>query len=148
MSSKLEQYDRKLPQRGMERFTRTIQMAQRQRNLIINSVQKQPPKHVIVFLYNPECRHCAHVLAQLEKYATDNPKIMLNIIDATSEDNTNYLDMLNKGKGILNFPTVLLDDQFIIQGEANFLQRLTYAIQLSEATPKTEEQEQQCLLRK
>jgi len=104
----------------------------------------KPPKHTLLFLYSPTCPHCAVVAPQLESYVEKHPDVALIKIDATTEENTAFLEAILKG--LREVPTVLVDNRFVIKGDVDFLARLTYALQLAENMPRTREEHHRWLL--
>lgn len=71
---------------------------------------------------------------------------MLMKVDATMEENTNFLEATLKGD--LGVPTAIIDNMYVVRGDANFMHRLTYTLQLAENMPATKEDEQRWLLKK
>jgi hypothetical protein len=122
------------------------QNGKRQRQLIANLSLVPVYKHKILFMYNPECRHCQRVKILLNKYVKIQGKsFLLDEMDVTPKEKTDYLMAITKGN--LDVPAALIDDTFLIQGENSFLERLTTAIQLADVTPTAKEKEQKWMLR-
>jgi thiol-disulfide isomerase/thioredoxin len=91
----------------------------------------------ILFFFSPTCKHCNKILPQLEEYVKLHPDISLAKINATSEENTDWLESLLKGH--LLIPTAIINNAFVINGDANFMQRLTYLMQLAQGMPESKE---------
>lgn len=107
--------------------------------LIWQLAQAKTPKHIIQFLYSPECPHCQAVMPLLEAYTEKHPDTILIKIDATTEEGTRFLEATVKGER-LEVPLAIIDQKFTVKGETNFLERVSYAIHLSELTPKPKEE--------
>lgn len=120
-------------------------MGKIQRQLIAGDSFMPRHKHKILLMYNPECRHCLRVKILVNKYVALHKEVLLIEMDVTSKERTDYLMAVTKGN--LDVPAVMVDDTYIFQGETNFLERLTTAIQLSEVTLTPRSIEQQWITR-
>ena len=120
------------------------EMVEEHLKLIQVLAKAKTPKHVIQFLYSTECPHCQAVMPLLEAYVGKHPETILMKIDATTEEGTRYLEAA--GKGAREVPLAIIDDKFTVKGETNFIERVTYAIQLSENMPKPKEATQSWML--
>jgi thiol-disulfide isomerase/thioredoxin len=118
----------------------------RQQEHILELAKLQIPRHVILLFHSPDCKHCQQVIPQIEQYVSSHPKINFIKIDASTEENTDFLEATLKGK--LSVPVAIIDDIYVIVGDINFLHRLFYTMQLAENMPESKESEQKWLLRK
>ena len=97
------------------------------------------PDITLTYFRSDLCPHCKAVDPIIEKYAREHPEVALIKIDAdATEQATNMLEAVLKGK--LEVPTVVVNNQIIVKGDANFLPRLTYAIALAKRTPPLKEE--------
>jgi len=89
-------------------------------------------KHKVTLFYGEKCPHCKAVMEVLKPFMSQHPEIMFSFIDAETDTGRALLYSL----GFEEVPITLVDDLFIIRGDVNYLERLTYTLKLSEVTPK------------
>lgn len=106
----------------------------------------KPPAHILTVFYSKTCPHCNIVIPQIEDYVKKHPEIMVLKVNAATDEGTNRLEATLKG--LREVPTVVIDDRFVVKGDASFLPRLTYALQAAKTLPPTQEETQKWLLRK
>lgn len=103
------------------------------------------PRHVIRFLYSPTCPHCRRVMPLLEEYVSRRSDTALMKVDATTEEGTSLLYSILK-TDLPVVPLAVVDDRFIVASETMFIERVSYAIQLSERMPEPAEARRRWML--
>jgi thiol-disulfide isomerase/thioredoxin len=116
----------------------------RQEVAILGLAPLKVPNNNILFFYSPTCKHCNKILPQLEEYVKLHPDVNLIKINATNEENANWLETLLKGHLVV--PTAIINNAFLIKNDSNFMQRLTYLMQIASTMPESKEVTQKRLL--
>lgn len=92
----------------------------------------KPYNFTVEVFYSPNCPHCRQALPTIEKYADENPKVTLKLINVEEKEvNTHLLQSFLKGES--EVPLVVVNGKFLIKGDRNVLSKLTYALNLAEA---------------
>lgn len=122
-------------------------LGHRQSQLIERLATTPKPKVQLVYFRSDGCPHCRAIEPSLYRYVEENPEISLIVIDADqSVEATNMLEAILKGKR--EVPTVLVNDQFIVRGDVDFLPRLIIAINLANQVGVTREERTRWLIRR
>ena len=121
-------------------------LGEKQWQLIEQQAQTPKPEIRLVYLRSSTCPHCAAIEKDFYRYVQEHPEINLTKIDADqSAEATNLLEAVLKGKR--EVPTVLVNDQFTVRGDADFLPRLTVAVNLAKQAGETKEERTKWLIR-
>jgi glutaredoxin len=95
--------------------------------------------YVVNGLLVHNCPHCRAIEESFYSYVQEHPEINLIKIDADqSAEATHMLEALLKGEPP-QVPTVVVNDQFIVKGDLDFLPRLCIAINLAKQIGETKE---------
>jgi len=104
------------------------------------------PKHTIKMFYSETCSHCARVLPLLQEFERQHPEVSVELIEATTERQTKHLAAILGGKKP-EVPTAVIDGKYLVVGETNFIERISFALKLAEKTPPLQEEKSRWLLR-
>jgi len=104
------------------------------------------PKHTIKMFYSEACPHCKKVLPLLLEFEHQHPEVSVELIEATTEMETKHLAAILGGKKP-EVPTALIDGKYLVIGEVNFIERISFALKLAEKTPPLQEEKSRWLLR-
>jgi len=104
------------------------------------------PKHTIKMFYSEACSHCKKVLPLLREFERQHPEVSIVYIEATTEKETKHLAAILGGKQP-EVPTAIIDGKYLVVGEVNFIERVSFALKLSEKTPPIQEEKTRWLLR-
>jgi len=104
------------------------------------------PKHTIKMFHSEKCPHCKKVLPLLREFERQHPEVSIDYIEATTERETKHLSAIFGGK-TPEVPTAIIDGKYMVVGETNFIERVSFALKLSEKTPPIQEEKIKWLLR-
>jgi len=122
-------------------------LGQRQAQLTELLATTPKPEITLVYFRSTSCGHCKAVEKSFYSYVQEHPEINLIKIDADqSAEATHMLEALLKGQPP-QVPTVLVNDQFIVKGDVDFLPRLIIAINLAKQIGETREEKTKWLFK-
>jgi thiol-disulfide isomerase/thioredoxin len=122
-------------------------LGQRQAQLIELLATTPKPEITLVYFRSDSCGHCRGIEKSFYSYVQEHPEINLIKIDANqSAEATHMLEALLKGQPP-QVPTVLVNDQFIVKGDIDFLPRLIIAINLAKQIGETREEKTKWLFK-
>ena len=104
------------------------------------------PKHTIKMFHSEACPHCKKVLPLLREFERQHPEVSIDYVEATTERETKHLSAIFGGK-TPEVPTAIIDGKYMVVGEVNFIERVSFALKLSEKTPPIREERIRWLLR-
>jgi len=115
-------------------------LGQRQAQLIELLATTPKPEITLIYFRSDRCPHCKSIEPSFYRFIQEHPEINLIKIDADqSAEATHMLEALLKGQPP-QVPTVLVNDQFIVKGDIDFLPRLIIAINLAKQIGETREE--------
>ena len=122
-------------------------LGQRQAQLIELLATTPKPEITLVYFRSDSCGHCKAIELSFYRFVQEHPEINLIKIDADqSAEATHMLEALLKGQPP-QVPTVLVNDQFIVKGDVDFLPRLIIAINLAKQIGETREEKTKWLFK-
>jgi len=105
------------------------------------------PEIQLIYFRSDSCPHCQAIEKSFLRYVQEHPEINLVKIDADqSAEATHMLQAVLKGEPP-QVPTVLVNNQFIVKGDVDFLPRLEIAINLARQIGETREEKTRWLFR-
>jgi glutaredoxin len=114
-------------------------LGERQWKFIEQLATTPKPEITLIYFRSDSCEHCRSIEKSFYSYVREHPEINLIKIDADqSAEATHMLEALLKGEPP-QVPTVLVNDQFIVKGDLDFLPRLCIAINLAKQIGETKE---------
>ena len=96
--------------------------------------------------FNAVVHNCKRVLPLLQEFEQQHPEVSVELIEATTERQTKHLAAILGGKKP-EVPTAVIDGKYLVVGETNFIERISFALKLAEKTPPLQEEKSRWLLR-